>query len=86
MTKTTISPKGQIVIPKVVRDRLNLKAGTQVSIDVQGETLVMKRLVNDLPDWHTMRGMFRQGPDLLQYLTAEHTAEIDRDHDRIKGR
>jgi AbrB family looped-hinge helix DNA binding protein len=86
MTKTTISPKGQVVIPKAVRDRLNLKAGTQVSIDVQGETLVLKRLVSNFPDWHTMRGMFRQGPNLLEDLTAEHATEINRDNDRIKGR
>jgi AbrB family looped-hinge helix DNA binding protein len=86
VTKTTISPKGQIIIPKVVRDRLKLTAGTQVSIDVQGETLVMKRLGSDFPDWHTMRGMFRGGPNLLQDLAAERSEEVARDHDRIKGR
>jgi AbrB family looped-hinge helix DNA binding protein len=36
MTTATISSKGQIAIPKAVRDRLNLKAGTKVVIDVQG--------------------------------------------------
>jgi len=29
--------KGQIAIPKAVRERLNLGIGTEVSIDVQGE-------------------------------------------------
>ena len=33
MTKATISSKGQIAIPKAVRQRLNLKAGTEISID-----------------------------------------------------
>ena len=61
MTKATISSKGQIAIPKAVRERLNLKAGTEVVIDVQGEALVMKRLVRDFPDWRTMRGMFGGG-------------------------
>jgi AbrB family looped-hinge helix DNA binding protein len=37
MTKATISSKGQLAIPKAVRQRLNLKAGTEVTIDVQGE-------------------------------------------------
>jgi AbrB family looped-hinge helix DNA binding protein len=55
MTKATISTKGQIVIPKTVRDRLNLKAGTEVVIDVRGESLVMKRVVSNFPDWRTMR-------------------------------
>jgi AbrB family looped-hinge helix DNA binding protein len=61
MTTTRISPKGQIVIPKAVRERLNLKAGTQISIDVQGESMVMKRLVRNYPDWRTMEGMAREG-------------------------
>jgi AbrB family looped-hinge helix DNA binding protein len=86
MTKATVSSKGQIAIPKAVRERLNLKAGTEVVIDVQGEALVMKRLVRDLPDWHTMRGMFR-GADLLQDLANERASELARDDARInKGR
>jgi AbrB family looped-hinge helix DNA binding protein len=86
MTKTTISSKGQIAIPKAVRERLNLKAGTEISIDVQGEAMVLKRLVRNHPDWRTMRGMFRGGADLLKDLTTERAAEIARDHDRIQGR
>jgi AbrB family looped-hinge helix DNA binding protein len=86
MTKTTISSKGQIAIPKALRERLNLKAGTEISIDVQGEAMVMKRLVRNHPDWRTMRGMLRGGGDLLSDLTTDRAAEIARDHDRIQGR
>jgi AbrB family looped-hinge helix DNA binding protein len=86
MTKATISSKGQIAIPKAVRERLNLRTGTEVVIDVHGEALVMKRLVRDFPDWRTMRGMFR-GTDLLQDLAKEHASELARDDARInKGR
>jgi AbrB family looped-hinge helix DNA binding protein len=84
MTKATISSKGQISIPKAVRERLNLKAGTEVSIDVQGESLIMKRMVRDYPDWRTMRGMFR-GADLLRDLTDDRAAEIARDSAGIQG-
>jgi AbrB family looped-hinge helix DNA binding protein len=59
MTKATISAKGQISIPKAIRERLNLKPGTQVALDVQEEQIVMKRLVSGFPDWRTMRGMLR---------------------------
>lgn len=85
MTKATISSKGQIAIPKAVRDRLNLKAGTELMIDVQGEALVMKRLVRDFPNWRTMRGMFR-GSDLLKDLADEHASELARDDARAQGR
>jgi AbrB family looped-hinge helix DNA binding protein len=86
MTKATISSKGQIAIPKAVRQRLNLKAGTEISIDVQGETLVMKRLVRNFPDWRTMQGMVRGGESLTQALEAEHRAELARDDARLQGR
>ena len=85
MIKATISSKGQIAIPKAVRERLNLKEGTQVMIDVKGESLVMKRLVSEYPNWRTMRGMFR-GENLLPALADEHTAELAHDDARIKGR
>lgn len=83
MTKTTISPKWQIVIPKAVRERLNLKAGTQVSIDVQGETVVMKRLVPSYPDWRTMEGMAKGGESLTKALMEERAAELAHDNARI---
>lgn len=86
MTKTTMSSKGQINIPKALRERLNLKAGTEISIDLQGEALVMKRLVRNHPDWRTMRGMFRDGADLLKDLTDNHAAEIAIDNARLQSR
>ena len=86
MTKATISSKGQIAIPKAVRQRLNLKAGTEISIDVQGEALVMKRLVRNFPDWRTMQGMVREGESLTQALEAEHRAELARDDASLQGR
>jgi AbrB family looped-hinge helix DNA binding protein len=75
MTTATISSKGQIAIPKAVRDRLNLKAGTEVVIDVQGEALVVKRLVRGLPDWRTMQGMAKGSGSLTKALEEERAAE-----------
>ena len=83
MTKATISSKGQIAIPKAVRERLNLKDGTEVSIDVQGEALVMKRLVRNFPDWRTMRGMAKGGESLTQALMEDRAAELTHDNARI---
>ena len=85
MTKATISAKGQISIPKTIRDRLNLKPGTQVALDVQGEQVVMKRLVAGFPDWRSMQGMVRTGPSLTEALEEEHAAELTRDDARLKG-
>jgi AbrB family looped-hinge helix DNA binding protein len=80
MTKATVSSKGQIAIPKAVRERLNLKAGTEVEIDVQGEALIMKRVVSKFPHWSTMRGMAKGGGSLTKALEddrAEENAHYD---------
>jgi AbrB family looped-hinge helix DNA binding protein len=74
MTTAKISAKGQVSIPKAVRDRLNLKAGTEVVIDVRGETLVMEK-VRELPDWRTMRGMAKGGESLTKALEEDRAAE-----------
>jgi AbrB family looped-hinge helix DNA binding protein len=66
MTTATISPSGQIAIPKAVRERLGLEAGTQLSIDVQGEQLVIKRVDHNYPDWRSMEGMLRGGESLTK--------------------
>lgn len=83
MTKATISSKGQIAIPKAVRDRLNLKPGTELGIEVQGEALVMRRIVGDYPDWRTMRGMVKGGESLTKALMEERAAELAHDNARI---
>lgn len=72
---TTVSPKGYIALPKAVRERLNLKAGTEVRIEVQGETLIMKRVDTKLPHWSTMEGMVKSGPSLTKALEEERAAE-----------
>ena len=84
MIKARVSSKGQIAIPKTVRERLNLKPGTELSIDVEGEALVIKRLVRNFPDWRSMQGMVSEGEGLTQALEAEHRDELARDDARIK--
>ena len=76
MVTATVSSKGQIAIPKQVRERLNLKAGTRMMIDVQGETLIMKRVAAGYPDWRTMEGMANIGTEsLTNALEEERAAE-----------
>jgi len=84
MITATMSSKGQIAIPKAVRERLNLKAGTELIIDVQGEALVMKRVVREFPDWRTMRGMSKGSESLTKALEEERAAENAHYDARIK--
>jgi AbrB family looped-hinge helix DNA binding protein len=75
MTTATISAEGQIAIPEAVRERLNLKPGTEVAIEVQGEALVMRRVLAEFPDWRTMEGMAAGEESLTKALEEERAAE-----------
>lgn len=44
MTKTTIGRKGQVVIPKGIRERTGLREGSSVTVDARGEEVVIKRV------------------------------------------
>ena len=43
MEKVTVSSKGQIAIPKQVRDALNLSAGTKLTLEVRGQEVVLSK-------------------------------------------
>lgn len=38
----TISEKGQLVIPKDIRDQLGLKSGSEIVFEIKGDTIVIR--------------------------------------------
>jgi len=54
METTTLTSKGQLVIPKQVRDALHLKSGTSLSVTTDGERIVLEPISTKrlhLSDW-----------------------------------
>lgn len=43
MPTKNVGPKGQIVIPKRIRDALGLKPGVDVNIELRGEEIVISK-------------------------------------------
>ena len=43
MEQVTVSSKGQIAIPKRVRDALNLTEGAKLSLEVRGHEIVLSK-------------------------------------------
>ncbi len=41
MIRTTLSSKGQVVLPRLVRSRLHLAPGTRFFCEVQGDSVVL---------------------------------------------
>lgn len=44
MSKSTVSSKGQVTIPKRVREVLNVKAGDEIYYDISGRTVTLHRI------------------------------------------
>ena len=52
MERVTVSSKGQIAIPKAVRDTLNLSEGTRLSLEVRGQEIILSKD----PAWRKLQG------------------------------
>ena len=69
--KTTVSEKGQITIPKALRDSLGISAGTILDVEErEGGMMLRKREVNDpLEQWRG-KGRLPVGGSVDEYLEA----------------
>lgn len=76
MDSVTVSSKGQIAIPKKVRDHLNLAAGTRLTLDVRGRDIV---LTKD-PAWKKLNGAAGKG--LMHAFAAQKRQERAREDSR----
>ncbi len=43
MPRKTVGPKGQVVIPKRLRDAIGLKPGVEVILEMKGDEIVISR-------------------------------------------
>jgi AbrB family looped-hinge helix DNA binding protein len=44
MTRMTVGPKGQVVIPKQIREKVGLREGSDVNVDLRGDEVIIKRV------------------------------------------
>ncbi len=78
-----VGQKGQVVIPKPIRDLLGIKPGDEVTFWLDGDDLHVRR-VDGL---ETLRARFA-GAKLTEELEAEHRWELEKEgrRDRALGR
>jgi AbrB family looped-hinge helix DNA binding protein len=70
---TKVSSKGQIVIPKALREKLNIKPGTFLNIRLDKEDIVLTPM-KETP-LERLYGRFA-GEEILGQLEKEHADEI----------
>lgn len=79
MAVTSLSVKGQVVIPKALREALGLRPGDKLVVSLEGEAIILKPLKGDLAD--KLYGRYRE-LDLLSDLEEEHLKEVQRELER----
>ena len=81
MGRVKVSPKGQVVIPKPLRDKFGIKEGEEVLVEESRKgILVMKKTKNPLID---MVGLFegkinRSSSDFVREIRRESEARIEK--------
>lgn len=73
----TVSSKGQIAIPKAVRDALNLSEGAKLRIELRGQQIILSRE----PGWKKLEGA-AAGTDLIKAFAAHKKRERKRENSR----
>jgi AbrB family looped-hinge helix DNA binding protein len=77
MEQITVSSKGQIAIPKAVRDALNLSEGAKLNLEVRGQEIVLSKELA----WKKLRGAAGDR-NLMGAFAAFKKQERDREDSR----
>ena len=77
MDMVTVSSKGQIAIPKAIRDVLNLREGARLTVEVRGREIVLSQE----PAWRKLKGA-GAGRDLMRTFAAFRKQEREREDSR----
>jgi len=82
MDKTTVTAKGQIVIPGRLRQKLNIRQGTQISVFERNGEIVLRPITDEYIE--SCMGMTGTKGRLLKALVKEKSKDRARE-DRRKG-
>jgi AbrB family looped-hinge helix DNA binding protein len=83
MNIVTASSRGQIVIPKEIRNRLNIVAGKKLSIKAEGDHVLLTPLPDDPVE--AFCGIFKEQSSLTRALTEHREKDKQREEKKIAG-
>jgi AbrB family looped-hinge helix DNA binding protein len=75
MEQVTVSSKGQIAIPKQVREALNLTEGSRLTLEIRGREIVL----SNSAAWKKLQGA---GGDLMKEFADFRAEEREREDSR----
>jgi len=78
---TTVSSKGQMVIPASIREALGIEPGTRVAVRVEGSKVILEldTLAAKFQRIKEMRGCTKGGPSMTDALLEDRRLERERE-------
>lgn len=70
---TTVSSKGQLVIPAEVRQRLGIKTGTRIAIEIEDTRLILEPITEAYI--RSLRGSLKGKTSMVEARDREHRLE-----------
>ena len=72
---TTLSTKGQIIIPAEIREQMKLAVGTKLSIQRDGQTLILRPITPEFIDslCGSTKGLSKLRDDLTEQMRADNS-------------
>ncbi len=71
-----VSSKGQVALPKPIRDQLGLTQGSDVTVRIEGDAVILRKIERHA--WRRWDGRL-EGSRLLEDQVAERRHELARD-------
>ena len=72
-----VTSKGQVTIPKAIRDRAGMPAGSEVDFRLEGETVIVERVKS------RKRGGMTRGEKLVEGLRGSRTRNVGMSTDEL---
>lgn len=82
-----VGAKGQVVLPKELRDELGIRPGDEVVFDKGDQQIVVRKARSRAEIVRDLHGALRGGRlDLVAELEAEHRREVEADEREMRRR
>ena len=79
MSKTTLSTKGQVVIPKQIREKLGLTPGTVFKIRLEGKSIILEPITEPPNEIFV-----EAGPEVTEPILEEAKSSSDKTRKLLK--
>ena len=82
-----VGAKGQVVLPKELRERHGIHPGDEVQFEERGDAIVVRKADSRADVVRRLRGFLRDSPtDVLAEHEAEHRREVEEDEREMRAR